>query len=150
MFLRTIFSGETMAAKEESGEDFIQSEGDIVTCRKTVRNVTTAAGFGMTDVTRIVTAVSELARNVYVHAGSHGVMRWQLLQQPGKIGIELVFEDYGKGIPDVNQAMEAGFTTAGSMGMGLSGVKRLMDEMDIKSEVGVGTTITVTKWGRAK
>lgn len=137
-------------ATQEVGENPIKSEGDIVTCRKLIRNAATSAGFGMTDVTRIVTAVSELARNVYVHAGSDGVMRWELLYQPGQVGIRLEFEDYGKGIPDVEQAMEAGFTTAGSMGMGLSGVKRLMDSMGIKSEVGVGTTITIEKWGRAK
>lgn len=137
-------------ATQEVGENPIKSEGDIVTCRKLIRNAATSAGFGMTDVTRIVTAVSELARNVYVHAGSDGVMRWELLYQPGQVGIRLEFEDYGKGIPDVEQAMEAGFTTAGSMGMGLSGVKRLMDSMGIKSEVGVGTTIIIEKWGRAK
>lgn len=137
-------------ATQETGENPIQSEGDIVTCRKLVRNVASAAGFGMTDVTRIVTAVSELARNVYVHSGSHGVMRWEILYQAGQVGIRLEFEDFGKGIPDVTQALEAGFTTAGSMGMGLSGVKRLMDSMDIKTEVNVGTTVTVEKWGRAK
>lgn len=137
-------------ATQEVGENPIKSEGDIVTCRKLIRNATTAAGFGMTDVTRIVTAVSELARNVYVHAGSDGVMRWEVLYEPGQVGIRLEFEDYGKGIPDIAQAMEAGFTTAGSMGMGLSGVKRLMDSMDIKTAVNVGTTITVEKWGRAK
>lgn len=135
---------------EETSENPIKSEGDIVTCRRLIRSATVAAGFGMTDVTRIVTAVSELARNVYVHSGSHGVMRWKILYQSGKVGIQLEFEDYGKGIPDVDQAMEAGFTTAGTMGMGLSGVKRLMDEMTIKSEMGVGTTITVEKWGRSK
>jgi serine/threonine-protein kinase RsbT len=137
-------------ANQETGENPIKSEGDIVTCRKLIRNAAVAAGFGMTDVTRIVTAVSELARNVYVHSGSDGVMRWEILYQPGQIGIHLEFEDYGKGIPDVEQAMEVGFTTAGTMGMGLSGVKRLMDDMAIKSEVGVGTTITIEKWGRAK
>jgi serine/threonine-protein kinase RsbT len=137
-------------ATQETGENPIQSEGDIVTCRKLVRNVASAAGFGMTDVTRIVTAVSELARNVYVHSGSHGVMRWEILYQAGQVGIRLEFEDFGKGIPDVTQALEAGFTTAGSMGMGLSGVKRLMDSMDIKTEVNVGTTVTIEKWGRAK
>jgi serine/threonine-protein kinase RsbT len=134
----------------EFGENLIQTEGDIVTCRKLIRNAASSAGFGMTDVTRIVTAVSELARNVYVHSGSEGVMRWQLLEKIGKIGIQLEFEDYGIGIPDINQATEAGFTTAGSMGMGLSGVKRLMDEMTIKSEVNVGTTVIITKWGRSK
>lgn len=137
-------------ATEETGENPIKSEGDIVTCRKLIRTVTVAAGFGMTDVTRIVTAVSELARNVYVHSGSHGVMRWQVLHQTAKIGIQLEFEDFGKGIPDVDQAMEVGFTTAGTMGMGLSGVKRLMDSIKIKSELGVGTIITIEKWGRAK
>jgi serine/threonine-protein kinase RsbT len=137
-------------ANQEAGENAIKSESDIVTCRKLIRNVTTAVGFGMTDVTRIVTAVSELARNVYVHAQSEGVMRWQVLYQPGQVGIELIFEDYGKGIANIEQAMEAGFTTAGSMGMGLSGVKRLMDEMDVTSEIGVGTTIRIVKWGRSK
>ncbi len=134
----------------EFGENPIQTEGDIVTCRKLIRNASVAAGFGMTDVTRIVTAVSELARNVYVHSGSHGVMRWQTLYKPGQIGIQLEFEDYGVGIPDIDQAIEAGFTTAGSMGMGLSGVKRLMDDMTIKSETSVGTIVTIEKWGRAK
>jgi serine/threonine-protein kinase RsbT len=137
-------------ATQESGENPIQSESDIVACRKVVRTVTMSAGFGMTDITRIVTAVSELARNVYVHAGSHGVMRWAIMSEIGKVGIHLEFEDYGKGIPDIDQAMESGFTTAGSMGMGLSGVKRLMDSMEIKSEVGVGTLITIEKWGRIK
>lgn len=134
----------------KSGENPIQTEGDIVTCRKLIRNVTTLAGFGMTDVTRIVTAVSELARNVYVHSGSNGVMRWQILDKPGQVGIQLEFEDYGVGIPDIEQAIEAGFTTAGSMGMGLSGVKRLMDSMIITSEVNSGTTVVITKWGRIK
>ncbi len=136
--------------RKNTGECHISSEGDIVTCRKITRNVATAAGFGMTDVTRIVTAVSELARNVYVHAKSDGVMRWCVLQQPGKVGIELIFEDYGRGIPNIERAMEAGFTTANSMGMGLSGVKRLMDEMSITSEVNVGTTVKIIKWGRVK
>ena len=77
-------------------------------------------------------------------------MRWQTLYKPGQIGIQLEFEDYGVGIPDIDQAIEAGFTTAGSMGMGLSGVKRLMDDMTIKSETSVGTIVTIEKWGRAK
>lgn len=137
-------------ATQETGENPIKSEGDIVTCRKLIRNAASAAGFGMTDVTRIVTAVSELARNVYVHSGSDGVMRWQILYESGQVGMHLEFEDFGKGIPDITQALEAGFTTAGSMGMGLSGVKRLMDIMDIKTEINVGTTVIVEKWGRAK
>ena len=131
-----------------SGELPIKTESDIVACRKAIRESATATGFGITDVTRIVTAVSELARNVYVHADS-GVMRWAILSMPGKVGIELIFQDQGKGISNVEQAMLPGYTTSKSMGMGLPGVKRLMDEIDITSAVDVGTTVKVKKWTRA-
>lgn len=131
-----------------SGQLPIKSEGDIVACRKAIREQATAAGFGVTDITRIVTAVSELARNVYVHA-EHGVMYWNLLSLPGKIGIELIFKDQGQGIASVEQAMLPGFSTAKSMGMGLPGVKRLMDEIEIDSELGVGTTVKIRKWAKA-
>lgn len=136
---------------KETGQLPISSEGDMVTCRKVIRTLATTVGFGMTDVTRIITSVSELARNVYVHSGTDGVMRWRILHQAGKIGLEMVFEDKGVGIANIEQAMQSGFTTANnSLGMGMSGVKRLMDEMDVQSEVGVGTTVSITKWGRAK
>lgn len=136
---------------KDTGQLPITSEGDMVTCRKVIRTLATSIGFGMTDVTRIITSVSELARNIYVHSGSDGVMRWRIIQQSGKIGLELVFEDQGIGIANIEQALQSGFTTSSnSLGMGLSGVKRLMDEMDMRSEVGVGTTVKVTKWGRAK
>lgn len=127
----------------------INTENDIVACRKCIRDISTEIGFGITDVTRIVTSVSELARNVYVHAKS-GEMHWQTLQQFGKIGIELIFKDRGDGIQDIEQAMRPGFSTANSMGMGLPGVKRLMDQIDISSTVGVGTTIKIQKWAKAR
>lgn len=136
---------------KDTGELPITSEGDMVTCRKVIRTLATSVGFGMTDVTRIVTSVSELARNIYTHAGSDGVMQWRILHQSGKVGLELIFEDQGIGIASIEQAMQTGFTTStNSLGMGMSGVKRLMDEMDVHSEVGIGTTVKVTKWGRAK
>ena len=135
----------------ESGSLPISSEGDLVTCRKVIRTLATSVGFGMTDVTRIVTSVSELARNIYVHADSDGEMLWRTLYQTGKVGLELVFKDQGKGIANIEQAIQSGFSTANnSLGMGLSGVKRLMDGMDVQSEVGVGTTVTVIKWARIK
>ena len=137
-----------MEGKQE-GELPIISESDIVACRKVIRNLTTAAGFGVTDVTRIVTAVSELARNIFVHAES-GKMRWNITHQAGKIGIELIFEDNGPGISDVEQALLPGYSTVKSMGMGLPGVKRLMDEMRIASEPGAGSSVTVKKWARAR
>lgn len=129
----------------DRGELPIQTEGDIVMARRAVRNVATALGFGITDVTRIVTAVSELTRNIYQYAKA-GAMRWRRLEVSGRVGLELVFEDRGPGIPDVAQAMEKGFSTSKGLGMGLPGAKRLVDEMSIHSEVGKGTTVQIRKW----
>jgi serine/threonine-protein kinase RsbT len=127
------------------GEFRITAENDIVMARKIVRDASTTLGFGLTDVTRIVTAASELTRNIYLYAKS-GVMRLRLLNQDGRMGLELIFEDNGPGIPDVAKAMEPGFTTGKGLGMGLPGSKRLMDEMTIESTVGKGTTVIVKKW----
>ena len=125
----------------------ISSEADIVTARKLVREVASALGFGLTDVTRIVTAASELTRNIYVYAGS-GTMRCGPATVEAKTGMEIIFEDRGPGIADIGQAMKPGFSTGKSMGMGLPGSKRLMDELEIASEVGKGTTVVVRKWLR--
>ncbi len=125
----------------------IREENDIVTARNVVRQAATALGFRLTDVTRIVTAASELARNAFRHAGG-GTMRWRRLDGADSIGIELRFEDKGPGIPDINQALQEGYTTVGGLGLGLPGSKRLMDQMEIRSEVGSGTVVTVTKWRR--
>jgi len=127
------------------GEFQITSENDIVMARKVVRDAATALGFGITDVTRIVTAASELTRNIYHYAKS-GVMHWRALKQDSRVGLELTFKDSGPGIPDVERAMEPGFTTGNGLGMGLPGSKRLMDEMTIESAVGKGTTVVVRKW----
>jgi len=123
----------------------IQTEGDIVLTRRVVREAATKAGFGNTDVTRIVTASSELARNIFKYAGG-GVMRWRSLEDNGRRGIELLFVDQGPGIPDIELAMQEGYSTGDGLGMGLSGAKRLMDELEIQSMVGQGTTITLKKW----
>lgn len=130
---------------EHAGEVRIHSESDIVKTRRTVRTAATRLGFGITDVTRIVTAASELARNAFLYAGS-GIMRWQALDTDGRIGIELTFEDGGPGITDIEQAMEAGYTSGSGLGMGLPGAKRLMDEFEIASEIGKGTIVTAKKW----
>ena len=132
---------------ERAGEVRIDSESDIVTARKVIRDAANAMGFGVTDVTRIVTAASELTRNVFRYAGS-GVMRWRTVSAGEVIGLELTFEDHGPGIPDIKRAMEMGYTTKGGLGLGLPGAKRLMDEMEIESEVGQGTRVTVKKWRR--
>jgi serine/threonine-protein kinase RsbT len=139
---------ETVAVtNERGGEVRITSEGDIVTARKIVRDAAMELGFGVTDVTRIVTAASELTRNVFRYAGS-GVMHWRKVDAGATMGLELTFEDHGPGIPDIERALEVGYTTKGGLDLGLPGAKRLMDEMEIQSEVGKGTRITVKKWRR--
>ena len=114
------------------GKVRIESESDIVNVRKTVREITNEWGFSLTDATRIVTAASELARNVFHYAGS-GDMIWQRIENSDKIGIELTFIDQGPGIADIGQAMEIGYTTGKGLGLGLPGAKRLMGEMEINS-----------------
>lgn len=127
------------------GELAIKTEGDIVLVRRTVREVSSQVGFGSTDVTRIVTASSEMARNIFKYA-REGVLRWQRIEKSGQPGIEFIFEDHGPGIPDVTLAMQEGYTTGEGLGMGLPGAKRLVDELEIKSVVGKGTTVILRKW----
>ena len=127
------------------GEFRITSEDDIVMVRKVVRDAATTLGFGLTDVTRIVTAASELTRNIYHYAKS-GVMHWRVLNRMTDTGLELTFEDQGPGIPNIEKAMDPGFSTGKGMGLGLPGSKRLMDELTIASTVGKGTTVVVRKW----
>lgn len=119
----------------------------IVAALQTIRGAAGQLSFGLTDVTRIVTAASELARNVFVYAGS-GKMRWHRVERPNEVGLEIAFEDHGPGIPDVDQALQVGYSTAGSLGMGLPGAKRLMDELQLTTEMGFGTTVIVRKWRR--
>ena len=127
------------------GEVRIQEEMDIVAVRQAVRQAATGLGFGTTDTTRIVTAASELARNVFLYAGS-GAMRWQALSGNGNTGLELIFEDQGPGIADIEQVMQPGYTTGKGLGMGMPGARRLMGEMEIESALGTGTTVAVRKW----
>ncbi len=132
---------------QDRGEVKIETEADIALARRAVREVAAKMGFGITETARIVTAVSELGRNVHKYAGS-GVMRWCTLRNGENAGLELRFEDYGPGIDDVNEALREGYSTGGGLGMGLPGAKRLMDQLDIQSAPGHGTTVTVRKWRR--
>ena len=132
---------------EAAGELAIKAEHDIILARRSIREAAGQLGFGETDVTRIVTAASEMARNVYKYAGQ-GVVRWRSVLVDGRRGIELQFEDQGPGIPDLQLAMREGYSTSRGMGMGLPGAKRLMDDMQVESTVGKGTSITLKKWLR--
>jgi serine/threonine-protein kinase RsbT len=132
-------------SEPEHGTVKIEVEADIAVARRVVRDVAGKIGFGITESTRIITAASELGRNVFKYAGK-GVMHWQTLQNGSARGVELRFEDHGPGMADLDAAMREGFSTGGSLGMGLPGAKRLMDEMDVRTALGEGTTVVVRKW----
>ncbi len=124
----------------------IRVEGDVVVARRTVRDAAAKMGFGITDTTRIVTAASELARNIIKYA-QEGEMFIRVIDRDVP-GLELEFSDRGPGIADVDRAMAEGYSTTGGLGMGLPGARKLMDEMRIRSTVGQGTCVVVTKWRR--
>jgi serine/threonine-protein kinase RsbT len=123
----------------------INSDSDIVTARKRGREMASRLGFTSTDSTLIATAISELARNIllYAHQGEIGVT---IVEGTDRRGVRVVARDDGPGIPDVERALQEGFSTSRSLGMGLSGVRRLMDDFQIVSEPGRGTTVIVKKW----
>src|SRR5437762_3408617 len=123
----------------------IKCEGDIVVARRAVREAADRLGFGMTDTTRIVTGASELARNIFRYA-CPGVMRLRQVDRNGQRGLELEFEDHGPGIANLEEGMVEGFARSGGLGLGLRGTKRIMDEMQIQTEIGKGTTVIVRKW----
>jgi serine/threonine-protein kinase RsbT len=123
----------------------LAGENDIVMSRQQVRMLTQALKFSLVDQTKMITAASELSRNAVVYGGG-GEMRWQVLTQGVKTGLKLEFEDHGPGIPDVELALTDGWTSGGGLGMGLSGSKRLVNEFDIRTQVGVGTCVTIVRW----
>ncbi len=125
----------------------IISEWDIVAARQLGRNEAKEAGFGTVDQARITTAISELARNIYLYAGK-GTIEIKQITEGNLKGLLVIASDKGPGIPDVRRVMEDGYTTSGGLGAGLPGVKRLMDEFKIETNVGEGTTISTIKWLR--
>lgn len=125
----------------------IVNEWDIVAARQLGRNIARELGFGTVDQARITTAISELARNIYLYAGQ-GQICIEKLFDNGKAGLKLMAKDSGPGIKDIRQVMQDGFSTSGGLGAGLPGVKRLMDEFDIKTSIGEGTEIQAVKWLR--
>lgn len=123
----------------------IQTSEDVVSARQKVREVATRLGLSVINQTKIITAASELARNM-IDYGRGGVMRTEEHRNGIKVGVKLIFEDNGPGIPDIEKAMTDGYTTGGGLGLGLSGARRLCNEFDIWSEVGKGTRISITQW----
>lgn len=124
----------------------IRSDLDIVAARQKGRELANDLGFGPTDMAIIATAISELARNIVLYARRGEIILSPAQESPS--GILVVASDEGPGIPDIAEAMRKGYSTSGSLGIGLPGVKRLMDEFEIVSEIGRGTTVTAKKWKR--
>jgi RNA polymerase sigma factor (sigma-70 family) len=124
----------------------IQADADIVLARQRARELASRLGFSGTELTVIATAVSEIARNIVRFAGE-GAIVIEVLEQPRR-GVRVVARDAGPGIADVEQALTDGYSTYHGLGMGLPGARRLMDEFAVVSEIGRGTTVTMTKWKR--
>jgi serine/threonine-protein kinase RsbT len=125
----------------------IDAERDIVTARQRGRELAASAGFGGTDQTLIATAISEVARNILVYA-LHGEIRLRIEDLCGRSGIVVEAIDAGPGIVDVELALRDGYSTGKSLGLGLPGARRLMDELEIDTRIGKGTTVTLKKWLR--
>lgn len=130
---------------QASGSMPVRTEQDIVLCRQLVRKLMQDSRFSLVDQTKMVTAASELARNCVIYGGG-GEMRWDLLEQGIRKGLRLAFEDKGPGIPDIDQALTDGWTSGRGLGMGLSGSKRLVNEFELRTAVGEGTCVTITRW----
>jgi serine/threonine-protein kinase RsbT len=123
----------------------VRGQHDVVNVRQVVRGWCLAVGMGLVDLTKMVTAASELARNTLEYGGG-GTLTLEEVRDGIRAGVRLVFEDQGPGIADVSLAMSDGYTSGTGMGLGLGGSKRLVDQFEIESTPGVGTRITITKW----
>jgi serine/threonine-protein kinase RsbT len=123
----------------------IEKEQDVVPYRNRVKEHAVKIGMSLVNQTKLITAASELVRNMLKYAGG-GVTTIEVVSKGRENGVRLIFEDKGPGIPDIPQAMKDGFSTGKSLGLGLPGAKRLASEFDIKSTVGKGTTVTLIKW----
>jgi serine/threonine-protein kinase RsbT len=124
----------------------IATNGDIVLARQSGRELADRLGCSSTDATLVATAISEIARNIVIHAGGGELEITVIDDGDGRRGIEVTARDEGPGIADIDRAMEDGYTTDRGLGLGLPGARRLMDEFEITSEVGRGTTVVMRKW----
>jgi serine/threonine-protein kinase RsbT len=123
----------------------IESSEDVVAIRQAVRQRAIELGFNLVDQTKIVTAASELARNTLQYGGG-GMLVLEGIQEGGRKGLRLTFEDHGPGIADVGLAMKDGYTTGNGLGLGLSGARRLSNDFTIDSRPGEGTRVTIVRW----
>ena len=136
-----------MTVTAEPTELPITSNDDVVRARQLVRNLATECKLSLVEQTKLVTAASELARNTLIHGGG-GTIRAGLVHNGTRRGVRAEFQDTGPGIPDLEQALTDGWTSGSGLGLGLGGSRRLVDEFELASEPGRGTTVTVVKWAR--
>jgi serine/threonine-protein kinase RsbT len=132
---------------DQGGRIDVTTDQDVVRVRQLVRTLSVAVKLSLVDQTKIVTAASELARNTLVYGGG-GTVEVSRVDNGRRPGIRIVFADKGPGIADLDMAFTDGYTTGSGLGLGLSGARRLVDEFDIVTAPGEGTSITVTKWCR--
>lgn len=125
----------------------IRADGDILAARQAGRSIASSLAFSPSDLTVIAAAISEVARNILVYA-LRGEVQLAVTEQNGRRGVTVIARDDGPGIADVTLALQDGFSTSGSLGLGLPGARRLMDDFAIQSEMGRGTVITMRKWAR--
>ena len=123
----------------------VTTEGDVVKVRQTVRALAVEIKLSLVDQTKVVTAASELGRNLLVYGGG-GEVRLDIVRDGARNGLRVIFEDRGPGIPDVEQALKDGFTTGTGLGLGLGGARRLVNDFNIVSNAAEGTRVTITKW----
>jgi serine/threonine-protein kinase RsbT len=127
----------------------IASESDLIHVRQLLRTEAVRAGLGLVDQTKLITAGSELARNILTYAtGRTGELNVEQIRSGERVGVRATFADHGPGIEDLEAAMTDGFSTNGSLGLGLPGSRRLVDALTIRSEPGSGTTVVIVKWRR--
>jgi serine/threonine-protein kinase RsbT len=125
----------------------IESDADVVTARQRARELAASLQLSSTDQTLLATAISEVARNITTYA-VRGEVTVEMVENGGRQGIRVVARDEGPGIEDLERALQDGYTTGGGLGIGLPGARRLVDEFDIDSAPGRGTTVTLVKWAR--
>ncbi len=133
--------------RENAKRVTVSSDDDLVAARREGRVLAEKLGFSTSEATLVSTAISELARNIVSYA-RRGEIQVSTIYNGNKRGIHIVARDEGPGITDISLAMREGYSTSGGLGIGLPGVRRIMDEFDIASDLGRGTTITITKWKR--
>lgn len=127
------------------GELPLRNDHDVVLARQAVRRMTQQLAFSLVDQTKMVTAASELARNAVIYGGG-GTLAWEMLESDGRRGLRLNFIDRGPGIANLELALTDGWSSGEGLGMGLTGARRLVNEFEIDTKLGVGTRVSVTRW----